>query len=294
MSYKLPKAALINAEKNAARKEITKSIRDLLSLKMTVPIMGRPFKGVHTNQFLWTTLPKDFALANFGEISKFMTSSDNRFSQYQTNRWYIEGLTITNDGDKFEMEFELNPFPTSQQEFIDNLKSYEKAYRDEQEKANKNNNSNNTAQRTVPSVKTDNDTIKQFTSRWVYEKCKAICGSQRDPMKKAQLIDKAFKSHIYYKFYYDLKFNNNEKRWNNAHLNCADGANLLSALLNTAMIDAVILNTPGKGEGHYIVRMKINGKYYYTDCSAGDGQLCNKPFNTVYGPKSGSVVGRQI
>ena len=33
---------------------------------------------------------------------------------------------------------------------------------------------------------------------------------------------------------------------------------------------------------HYVVRLKINGKYYFTDCSGSNGGKVNKPFGTVW------------
>ena len=49
-----------------------------------------------------------------------------------------------------------------------------------------------------------------------------------DPMKKARAIDSAFKNHVYYKGYSDCRYANDlDAAWKDAHLNCADGANIL-------------------------------------------------------------------
>ena len=39
-------------EKKAAKKEITKNIRDLLNFKITVPLGNPSYKLLHTNQFI--------------------------------------------------------------------------------------------------------------------------------------------------------------------------------------------------------------------------------------------------
>ena len=153
MSYAIPKQVRTNAKKAAARKEITKSVRDLLSLKLTIPIMDECLKKVHTNQFMWTTLPEKFALENFKHITRGMSSTDNRFGKYQTNKWYIEAVTITNDKGKFEMELDVNPFPSSDSEYVEDLRDWEKAWRDEENKRNDSkSNSNSNSNNSVKSV----------------------------------------------------------------------------------------------------------------------------------------------
>lgn len=158
----------INNEKAAALKDITDSVRDLLSLKITLPLGNPNLKHVHTNQFLWTDLPEEFELANFEEISKALNSSDARWSGYVKNRWYIEAVTITNDGSKFEMELSVNPFASSVTRFRDERNSFRKAYNDaekqEQQQA-KQQSQQQSSTKTVKSVtkkkKTIDESIKE-------------------------------------------------------------------------------------------------------------------------------------
>ena len=58
-----------------AKEAIDKSIRDLLSLKMTVPLGNPMLKYVHTNQMLYCDLGEDvFNLSKMETIAKQMQS----------------------------------------------------------------------------------------------------------------------------------------------------------------------------------------------------------------------------
>lgn len=119
---------------------------------------------------------------------------------------------------------------------------------------------------------------------------KAIKG-KKDPLEKAKAIDKAFKNYIFYKYYWNVEHPDLDEAWKNAHLNCADGANVLCAMFQKAKLDAVIVHVPS----HYIVKLTIKGKTYYTDNAASDGQHTTRPFGEVWhNNTSGSVVGTKI
>lgn len=114
---------------------------------------------------------------------------------------------------------------------------------------------------------------------------------------KAKAVDKAFKSHIIYQLYYNCKYSNLEAAWKAANLNCADGANILCAMFIKAGLDATIIHVPpeySKGYGHYIVRVTINGKQYFTDNAASSGCHTTRPFGQVFGQPIGSEVGKRI
>ena len=122
----------------------------------------------------------------------------------------------------------------------------------------------------------------------------AINGVSGD-LAKAKAIDKAFKEHVIYSYYFDCKYPDLDKAWSVAHLNCADGANVLCAMFIKGGFDAVIHHTPGKdGNGHYIVRVKVKGKVYATDNAASDGQHTTRSFGEVWGPSSGTAKGTKI
>lgn len=284
-----------NKEKASAKNEIVDSIRNLLSLKITLPLGNPNLKLVHTNQFLFTELPTDvFSLANFKVISEALNSGYSRFSGYEINRWYVEGVTINNNGNSATMELEVNPFASDLNKFADDKKSLEKAFVD----AFTQKTTSTSSAKTVKSVPNKNTTLKGGYGKWVDNKVKKIVGKTTDALAKAKLIDKAFKSHIHYSKYDDLKYGkseSNEHRWKRKYLNCADGAQLLSAMLNSAGVNATICHITTSICGHYIVMIKYKGKKYFTDCSGSNGGLCNKKFNVVWGHKNyDRICGKQL
>ncbi len=112
-----------------------------------------------------------------------------------------------------------------------------------------------------------------------------------DPLQKARAIDSAFKNHVFYEKYWDCKYPNDlEKAWQDAHLNCADGANVLSAMFMKGGFTTMIVYT----SEHYIVRVNVNGTDYYTDNAALSGQHTSRPFGEVYGSTSGSDRGTHL
>lgn len=114
---------------------------------------------------------------------------------------------------------------------------------------------------------------------------------KKTPLEKAKAIDKSFKSHVIYSYYYDVHHPDLEEAWQNAHLNCADGANVLCAMFIKAKLKAVIVHVPS----HYIVKLTIDGKTYYTDNAASDGQHTTRAFGEVWrGNTSGTEVGTRI
>ena len=274
------------SEKTTAKNEIVDSVRDLLNLKLTVPLGNPNLKRVHTNQFLWTELPDEFILENFSLIASKLKSSYSRFTGYTVNRWYIEGVTINNDGDKFTMELDLNPFATTLNQYKDERDSFEKTYSDAVNKS-----TSTTTKTTNTAKSTGNTTLKGGAGKVLDKVVKNAVGKETNALKKAKLIDKAFKSHVYYNYYYNCKFSSIEKAWNNKHLNCADGANVLCAMFRSGGLEAKIVHVTK----HYIVRLKINGKYYYTDNAASTGSHTTRAFGKTWkGMTKGSVVGTKI
>lgn len=150
-------------EKAAATKEIQKSVRDLLSLEITLPLGNPNLKLVHTNQCLFTELPSNvFELANMGVIGKAMNSEYSRFSGYQLNRWYIEGVDIKRKSDGTgTMTLKLNPFASTLLDFKDNKTEMRKAYSDAMNKNTNSTSSSKSTNKTVKSTKAKKISISQ-------------------------------------------------------------------------------------------------------------------------------------
>ena len=253
--------------------EITDSVRTLSNLKITLPLGNPSLKYVHTNQFLWTDLPKEFRLANFGIISKALNGKDSRWSGYEVNRWYIENTTIRNDGTNFDMELDVNPFATSIRDFQDGKKDLEKAYLDNLNK-DKNNNQNNNKNdnKTVKSV--NSSTLKGGQGKVIDDLVKRIVGNTTDDLAKAKLIHKWLQQEVRYSLYCCAKYKTAEECYNNRkHLNCADTATLTCRMMLSAGLKAYIVHRTHTN-GHFWTVIEIGGTKYVSD-QTGDGSAWN-------------------
>ena len=133
--------------------------------------------------------------------------------------------------------------------------------------------------------------IKSTGSESIDEAVKNAISGKSDELSKAKSIDSAFKEHVIYDYYFDVHHPDLDEAWKNAHLNCADGANVLCAMFIAGGLKAVIVHT----DGHYIVKLNISGKTYFTDNAANSGNHTSRPFGEVWrGITSGSEVGTKI
>ena len=71
-----------NLRKAKALEKIVEHNRDFLKLDITLPLVNPALKQVHTNQWLWTALPKEFDLINWDIIAKALNSNVNRYEGY--------------------------------------------------------------------------------------------------------------------------------------------------------------------------------------------------------------------
>ena len=253
-------------ERASAEKEIVDSIRDLFTLKITLPLGNPNFKLLHTNQFVFLDLPDDiFELANFSTIAEAMNSTYNRWSGYKVNRWYIEDVNIKNDGNKAIMELTLNPFPSSLITYKDNLKTMETAYRDA---INQQNNSNNNPSNTKTK-------LQGGEGKYIDNLTKKIVGNETDLLKRAKLIYNHLRSYLKYSYYYNSKFSSAEKAYKHKKLNCADTSRVNASMLRSAGVNCSVVHT----KNHYYTVVKINGKMYASDPL---GVPTKHAFNTHY------------
>ena len=298
----------VAVEKAKASEQIQDSVRDLLKLTITVPLGNPVLKNVHTNMFLWTELPQEFDLSNFTTIASVLNSSYSRFSGYQLNRWYIEGTTINNDGNKFTMDLELNPFGSSISKYKDNYRAFLKAYNDA---VNKNNKSNKTtSQSKKTKVKKDNTLSKRSDGKGHchdtyylatksgriniskllnksesklaqgtigktgtnYHKFVKKCKTAKEVYKKlCSIIPMTVPS------YYDCKYKCASDAFKHPKsLNCAERARLFKACCDVQNIPCVIYHV----EGHYLNGVKIGGKWKTADLCYRSG-IRHKEYNSA-------------
>lgn len=261
-----------------ALEEITKSIQGLETLQITLPLGNPNLKKVHTNQFLWTDLPKGFKLANMARISKGLNTADSRFSGYEEDRWYVQGITINNNGSDFSMTLDCNPFASNISTYRDAKNSFSKAFNDAVNKK-QNNNSNKTKSNNAVASVTGNTSLKGGQGKFIDDLVKKIVGKETDPLRKAKLINYHLKGYLYYKYYCCGKYGTNaEKAYKAQHLNCGDTAMLTTAMMRSAGLDANVV----QGPYHFWCVIKINGKEYASDNTSNEGEHCYRDFNQVW------------
>jgi len=236
-------------EKATAKKLITDAARDYLTAKITLPLGNPALKHVHTNQFLFTALPKDFPLKHWETIANSLNSGDTRFANYQVNRWYVEGTQIDVDvSGKAEMQIDLNAFASSTSKYSESRRSYEKAYTDA---FNKNAN-NNTTNKNSSNKKTSNATKKNNTALFSSKAGRNVGGDLTTALKKiikdcnteeqkAYCIYDWVDRYVTYKFYWDSRYSSSQVL--TGHIaNCWDTAFLIYNLCTKAKVRCEVYN----------------------------------------------------
>ena len=242
-------------EKAKAKEQLIDSIRDLYNAKISLPLGNPNLKLVHTNQFLFTELPTDvFELANMDVIATALNSTYSRYSGYTLNRWYIEGITITNDGHTAKMDLELNPFASNVLKFRDDKQSFGKAYTD----ATTSNTTTSTSNKTkVKSVQTGNTTLKGGQGTFIDNLVKKLIGKETNDLKKAKII------------------------------NCGDTSMLTTSMMRSAGLTADVVHGPN----HFWTRIKINGKEYFSDATSSSRSFNSVWNNLKYYAAPGTWCG---
>lgn len=273
----------MSKELDDAREEIINSMLGLCNFKITVPLSEKT-KNIRTDTFIYLE-PLDF-MSKIDNIYNSLTNKSGvgckecKFVPYRKGYWYVKGVSIKYDTEQ-TMTLTLTPLPTV----------YKNNYTPQSNKTTSTakTNSKNTTNNTNVKLKPPSY-LSASDKTWATKTVLQAIGSKRDPLKIAKAIDKAFKRHVFYNHYYDAQktpgSSNLKGAWNNRHLNCADGANVLQALFKTARLNCKILHCPN----HYVVKLIINGKVYKTDCSGLSGYHPNKAFNVVYGSGNGFVT----
>lgn len=277
--------------------------RDYFKLKMDIPLGDTALKNVHTNQFLFTALPKDFQLQNWKKIAQAFSSKYTRYSSadYDINRFYIEGNTIdVNIDGTAKMSLDLNAFASSNSKFTEIYTSLVDAYKKEKEQKETGTKTTSSSKSTTNATKTNNTTVKNgWWGKWVTDLVKKNVGNETNTLKKCKIMYQVFHDHARYAYYYNMKHTSGspsklEKVWKNGtHLNCGDGANFLSAFYSCCGATSGIYLT--YDAAHYIVKCTVNGKSYWTDQSGAVGARNTRGWNqTWHGYRSGNYKGKYV
>lgn len=293
-NYAISKTNKTLIAKSEALKKITEHIRDYLTLTLTIPLGNTALKKVHTNQWLFTNLPKEFDLANWTIIADALNSNQNRFGKTVKNKWYIESCDTTVEvGGKAEMKLKLNPFASSLNSYSEAVRSMQKAYTDAKAKKNNNNNKTNknkNKNKTNAIVNGKNTSLRGGEGKFINDLVKKVCGNETDPLEKAKLIHEHIRKRQHYSYYTDSHHWSAKSCYENiTHLNCADMSRLTRAMMASAGINCYVVHATC----HYYTVLKINGKLYCSDNASSNstgrefnkywkGSSCRDPGATVW------------
>ena len=269
-------------EQAKAKELITNSARDYLTAKLRLPLGNPALKQVHTNQFLFTDLPKEFALENWETIANVLNSRDTRFAGYTVNRWYIEGTTIDVDvkSNKAEMSIDVNAFATSTGSYAEGRKSFEKAYQDavsNNSSSSTNSSTSSTKKKTNAVASSDTELIKE---KWVKKynipstvvnAVKKACKGKKTDKDKAYAWYRWMDDNVGYDFYFDHVYNPDQviRRGKG---NCVDNSRtyrmgcLAMGIKCNFVKGSSCCCSEGRRVGHQWNKVYINGKGITVDC----------------------------
>ena len=263
-----------STNKNLLRKlaldKIFEHNRDYLKLDITIPLGNKALKQVHTNQWLFTNLPKDFDLANWTILAKALNSSANRYEGYVKNRWYIESNDITvNANGKAEMKLGLNAFASTHSTYAQQFRDLSKAYTSAT--------TTTSASKNTTNAVGANSSVKGGEGKVIDDLVKKIVGNTTDELSKAKKVHQWLKDNVRYSGYECTQYSSAESCYNNrGHLNCADTARLTRAMMSSAGLNAWVVHR-SSNNGHFWTLIKINGKIYASD-QTGSGS----DWNTIW------------
>jgi len=251
--------------KNEALKKIVEHNRDYLSCKITLPLGNQALKQVHTNQWLFTDLPKEFDLANWTVLAQALNANTNRFEGYVKNRWYIDGVDIKVKGNTGTMELSLNAFASTYNSFAEAVRSMEKAYTDattQKTTTSTNSSSNNTpkAATTKTSVLNKNWIKKYNISSTVTKKVEEICKVGNSDYDNVRALFKWCDDHLPYEGYGNTRYGA-AGTLKHGRGNCCDHAHLFAAMCRSIGVKCNYIHNPCCGKsGHVYNKVYINGK----------------------------------
>lgn len=281
-----------------AQEEVVKSGRDLLSFEVKLPLNHTMFKNLHTNQMLFTELPKDFNLGNLAELFKILpTYKINRGygTEYQENRWYIEKQVIKCDSNGLFSTLTLNVLPSPYSAYTEKLRSYRDAYnqafKQETNTGNNNSSGGGAGNARLGDDSTDTNSMACATGRYHghagdnenFDEC-AKKGYAREGASYFDWargfstpieLGKALNDRIEYHYYSGNADGNAEETFNAGAGNCYDMCRLVKCCMDAAGFDCIVVTGYIYDGGHGWNAVKWNGRWYtfdltYDVTSAGD------------------------
>ena len=261
-----------------AQDEVVKAGREFLSFEVKLPLNHTMFKNLHTNQMLFTELPKDFKLGNLAELFKILpTYKINRGAgtEYQENRWYIEKQVITCDSNGLFTTLTLNVLPSPYSAYTEKLRSYHDAYDqafNQQQNANTGSSNGGSGELKWSTGVSELDSLIS----------NAIAG-KTDDTEKARAIHYALRdAGIRYAYYYNFNYGNTAERWNakDNGLNCGDAAALVCESMKAAGLQAVVQLRCDSA--HFFCLITCHDGNHFSDLTGATGAYSSREFDEVW------------
>ena len=227
---KTPSASETNKAllRKLALEKIVEHNRDYLQLDITIPLGNKALKQVHTNQWLFTNLPKEFDLANWTILAKALNSATNRYQGYVKNKWYIESVDINvNANGKAEMKLGLNAFASSVSTYTSQYREMVKAYTS----ATTTKTTNTSASKTKTNAISNGDLIKQdWVKKYnvpsiIVEKVKGCCKESNTEEQNVRAWHEWMDAHVQWQDYNDSQ-KSMEQILNDGKGNCCDNSRM--------------------------------------------------------------------
>lgn len=251
----------LNLIKAEALKKIVEHNRDYLKLDLTLPLGDTALKKVHTNQWLFTDLPKEFDLANWTILAKALNSNTNRFEGYVENRWYIESVDITCDAGsgKYEMKLGLNAFASSYSGYLDNLKNFESNYTTATTKTKSA--AKDTSNAVGNGELINQEWVKKYNiSSTIVNKVKEICKEGDTQYNNVKALFQWCDDHLPYEGYGNTRYGA-VGTLNHGAGNCCDHAHLFAAMCRSIGVKCNYIHNPCCGDsGHVYNIVYLDGK----------------------------------
>ena len=271
-----------------AQEEVTKHGNELLDFQIKLPLNHPMFKNLHTNQMLFTELPKDFKLGNLAELFKILpTWRINRGygTEYQENRWYIKEQRIKCDSNGLFSTLTLTVLPTSYSVYKEALRQYRDAYVQafEQKTENSTGSGGGAGEARLGNDSTETSDIACATGRYWghagdnenFDECakKGYAQEGRGYYDFARQFNspielaKALASRFSYESYSDHHDGNAEETWDggNIYCNCWDACRLVKCCFDAAGFDCIVVTGSIYEGGHGWNAVKHNGRWYTFD-----------------------------
>ena len=255
--------------KSEALKQIYEHNRDYLSLTLTIPLGDKALKKVHTNQWLFTNLPKEFDLANWTVLAEALNSAVNRYELYVKNKWYIEAVDISvENGGNAEMSLTLNAFASSHSDYASTSKEMQKAYTDAlqdkskaETKVDKNNSS---AVSTKKSVINEKWVKKYNIPSEVTDIIKKVCKVNKSDEQNVKAWFNWMDKHINYAGYYNHQRSFKEQIKKGGG-NCVDNSRLFRAGCQALGVKCNFVKNTCTSPSHQYNKVYLNGKGIIVD-----------------------------